>query len=219
MDSRAVLEFAPSTFHPFTMRAFFLVAAAYLCGSLPIGVWVGRRVGVDVRQTGSGNIGATNVTRSAGVWAGLLTLLGDVAKGAVPAAVARLLLTDPWLIALMGVAAVCGHLFSMFLRFSGGKGVATAFGVFVILTPAAAECSGLLFALVAVSTRYVSLASMLAAVTLPVIAVVFGYSVPFCGAATIVAGSILLRHRENLMRLRRGAEPRFRIRRREDSSL
>jgi glycerol-3-phosphate acyltransferase PlsY len=176
-------------------------------------------LGVDVRQTGSRNIGATNVARTAGARAGLLTLLGDVVKGAVPAAVARLLLTDPWVMAPMGVAAVCGHLFSVFLRFSGGKGVATAFGVFVILTPAAAACSAVLFALVAVSTRYVSLASMLAALTLPAVAVVFGYPAPFCGAAAIVAGSILVRHRENLMRLRRGMEPRFRIGRREPSSL
>jgi glycerol-3-phosphate acyltransferase PlsY len=201
------------------MRAFFLLAAAYLCGALPIGVWVGRRVGVDVRQTGSGNIGATNVARTAGAWAGLLTLIGDVAKGAVPAAVALFLLINPWLIALTGVAAVCGHLFSAFLRFSGGKGVATAFGVFVILTPAAAACSAVVFALAAVSTRYVSLASMLAALALPAGAVAFGYPAPFRAAAAIVAACVLMRHRQNLVRLRRGVEPRFRIGGRAPSGL
>jgi glycerol-3-phosphate acyltransferase PlsY len=195
------------------MPAVVLIAAAYLCGSLPIGVWVGRWVGIDVRQTGSGNIGATNVTRTAGARAGLLTLLGDVAKGAIPAAAARLLLSDAWLSALTGVAAVCGHLFSVFLRFSGGKGVATAFGVFALLTPAAAACSAVVFALVAVWTHYISLASVLAALGLPLAAVVFGYPAPLCGAATIVAGSIVLRHRENLARLCRGVEPQFRIQR------
>ena len=199
------------------MQAVFLIAAAYLCGSLPIGVWVGYWVGVDVRQRGSGNIGATNVTRTAGARAGLLALLGDVAKGAVPAAVARLLLTDARLIALTGVAAVCGHLFSIFLRFSGGKGVATAFGVFAVLTPAATACSAVVFALVAVSTHYISLASLLAVLALPVVAVIFGYAAPLCGAATIVAGSIVLRHRGNLVRLWHGAEPRFRIQHRKAS--
>ncbi|HVO22778.1 MAG TPA: glycerol-3-phosphate 1-O-acyltransferase PlsY [Candidatus Margulisiibacteriota bacterium] len=196
------------------MRAVFLIAMAYLCGSLPIGVWVGGWVGIDIRQAGSGNIGATNVTRTAGARAGLLTLLGDLAKGALPAALARLLLTDPWLTALTAVAAVCGHLFSVFLHFSGGKGVATAFGAFVLLTPAAAVCSAVLFALVAVTTHYVSLASMLAALALPVVAVVFGYPAPLCGAATVVAGGIVLRHRANLVRLWHGVEPRFRIHRR-----
>jgi acyl phosphate:glycerol-3-phosphate acyltransferase len=208
---RSVLEFITSAFHPFSMQALVLVVAAYLCGSLPIGVWAASRVGVDVRQTGSGNIGATNVTRSAGARAGLLTLLGDVAKGAVPAALARLLLSDVWLIALTGVAAVCGHLFPAFLRFSGGKGVATAFGVFMLLTPAAAACSAAVFAFVALSTHYISLASMLAALALPLTAVVLGYSGPLCGATVLVGCGIVLRHRENLVRLWHGAEPRFRI--------
>lgn len=199
------------------MRALFLIAIAYLCGSLPIGVWVGRWLGVDIRQTGSGNIGATNVTRTAGARAGLLTLCGDVAKGAFPAAMGRLFLTDPWPVALIGVAAVCGHLFSLLLRFSGGKGVATAFGVFVVLTPAAATCCAALFALVAVWTQYVSLASILAALALPLAAGAFGYPPPFSGAAALVASAIVVRHRENLLRLWHGAEPRFRPRRRAAS--
>ena len=192
------------------MQAGLLIVAAYLCGSLPLGLWVGRWLGVDVRRVGSGNIGATNVARTVGKRAGLLTLLGDVAKGVVPALLARLLLTDEWLIALTGLVAVFGHLFSIFLKFSGGKGVATAFGVFVILTPLAAALSALLFGVVAFSTRYVSLASILAAAALPVIAAACRYPVPLSIAAATVAISVVLRHRDNLSRLRLGKEPRFR---------
>jgi glycerol-3-phosphate acyltransferase PlsY len=193
------------------MRVLLLIGAAYICGSLPIGVWVGRWSGVDVRRRGSGNIGATNVARTAGAGAGLLTLLGDVGKGVIAAAAARLLLNDPWLIALCALAAVCGHLFSIFLHFSGGKGVATAFGVFLVLTPAAAALSAVVFTVTASSTRYASLASMLAALALPLIAFACAYPVPLYLTAAIVAAIIILRHRDNLSRLRRGVEPRFRI--------
>jgi glycerol-3-phosphate acyltransferase PlsY len=195
------------------MLAAVLIGAAYLCGSLPIGVWVGRWVGVDVRRSGSGNIGATNVARTAGGRAGLLTLLGDVAKGILPTALARLLLADPWLLALTGVAAVFGHLFSVFLRFAGGKGVATAFGVFLVLTPAAAALSAVVFAAAAFWTRYVSMASVLAAVTLPILIFLWGYTSPFQVAAVAVAVSVVMRHRDNLSRLRRGLEPQFNVRR------
>jgi glycerol-3-phosphate acyltransferase PlsY len=194
------------------MGAVLLIAAAYLCGSLPIGAWVGRWVGVDVRSSGSGNIGATNVARIAGGRAGMLTLLGDVSKGVIPATLARLLLVDPRLIALTGLAAIFGHLFSLFLRFSGGKGVATAFGVFIVLTPAAAALSAALFAVVGFSTRYVSVASMLAALALPVMTWVCEYPPPLALAAAAVAAIIILRHRDNLSRLRRGEEPRFQAR-------
>ena len=191
------------------MVATLLVVAAYLCGSLPIGVWVARRAGVDVRSRGSGNIGATNVARTVGRHAGMLTLLGDVAKGIAPAVLARVCGGDPWLVALTGLAAVYGHLFSVFLQFSGGKGVATAFGVFIILTPLAAVCSALCFALVAFATRYVSLASVVAALVLPAVVVTTGYPTPLSVAAALVGASIVLRHRANLSRLRRGTEPRF----------
>ena len=195
-----------------------MVAVAYLCGSLPFGVWVGRWAGVDVRYAGSGNIGATNVARTAGRRAGLLTLVGDVAKGALPTVLARLLFVDAWVIALVGLAAVCGHLFSVFLRFSGGKGVATAFGVFVILTPVAAVLSAVVFTAAAISTRYVSLASMLGALSLPVTAVACSYPISSCIAAALVSTIVILRHRDNLSRLFRGAEPQFRVRRRDQKS-
>ena len=196
------------------MSTVCMVAVAYFCGSLPVGVWVGRWAGVDVRRAGSGNIGATNVARTAGRRAGLLTLVADIAKGALPAGLARLLFVDPRILALVGVAAVCGHLFSLFLRFSGGKGVATAFGVFAVLTPVAALLSALVFTVAVVSTRYVSLASMLAAVALSIGVVACTYPTSLRFGAAAVSATIILRHRDNLARLLRGVEPQLGSRRR-----
>jgi acyl phosphate:glycerol-3-phosphate acyltransferase len=194
------------------MYAALLIAAAYLCGSLPTGVWLGRRAGVDVRRSGSGNIGATNVARTAGMRLAVLTLVGDVAKGFVPVMVARVTLADSWLIAAVGLAAFFGHIFSIFLHFSGGKGVATALGVFLALAPAAVAPCVVVFALTARMTRYVSVASISAAVALPIATVVWAHPPATSTAALIVAVAILLTHRDNLMRLRRGTEPTFRMR-------
>jgi glycerol-3-phosphate acyltransferase PlsY len=189
-----------------------LVVTAYLCGSIPTGLWIGRWVGVDVRARGSGNIGATNVVRSAGIWAGLLTLAGDVGKGCAPVVVARVLLSDQSLVVLVGLAAFFGHIYSVFLNFSGGKGVATGFGVFAGLTPAPAMTCLIVFAAVAGASRYVSVASILAAAVLPLMVVACGYAWPTRVAASVVAVVIVVRHRENLSRLWRGTEPKFRSR-------
>jgi glycerol-3-phosphate acyltransferase PlsY len=191
------------------MLAAFLILAAYLCGSLPTGVWLARLAGVDVRRAGSGNIGATNVARTAGLRPALLTLAGDVAKGFVPTVIAGVLLADLRLVALVALAAFFGHIFSVFLRFSGGKGVATGFGVFLALAPSAALLAALVFAAVAVAMRYVSLASVLAAVSLPVASVALGATPAVWAAALIICVTIVFRHRDNLSRLRRGVEPRF----------
>jgi acyl phosphate:glycerol-3-phosphate acyltransferase len=196
------------------MKTVCMVAVAYLFGSLPVGVWVGRWAGVDVRHAGSGNIGATNVARTVGRRAGLLTLFADVAKGALPAVLARLLFVDAGVLALVGLAAVCGHVFSVFLRFSGGKGVATAFGAFAVLTPVAAALSAAVFAAAAISTRYVSLASMLGAFALPISAVACRYPMSLCIVAAVVSTMIILRHRDNLARLIRGVEPQFGVQQR-----
>jgi glycerol-3-phosphate acyltransferase PlsY len=195
------------------MLAAFLVVAAYLCGSLPTGVWLGRLAGVDVRRAGSGNIGATNVARTVGLRPALLTLAGDVAKGFVPAVIARALLPDARLVALVAVAAFFGHICSVFLRFSGGKGVATGFGVFLALAPGAAFVAAVVFAAVAVATRYVSLASVLAALSLPVATVAVGATPAAWAAALMICTTIVFRHRDNLSRLRRGSEPKFQYRR------
>ena len=192
------------------MATVLLGVLAYLCGSLPTGVWFGRWAGVDVRRSGSGNIGATNVARTAGVRLALLTLICDIAKGFVPTVIARALLVDPWLVQFVGLAAFFGHIYSVFLRFSVGKGVATGFGVFLGLAPIAAVVCVAVFAAVAFSTRYVSLASMAAAASLPVASVLAGYGIPTCASGLVIGAVIVARHRDNLGRLRRGVEPKFR---------
>ncbi len=193
------------------MRIPLLIALGYLCGALPTGVWFGRRAGIDVKRAGSGNIGATNVARTAGARAGLLTLFCDVAKGFVPAVLARALTSDLWLAMGVGLAAFVGHVLPVFSRFAGGKGVATGFGVFAALAPAAASASFVVFLAVAFSTRYVSLASISAAATLPLACVALQVARPFSVGAFVVAAIILVRHRENLRRLRTGLEPKFRL--------
>jgi acyl phosphate:glycerol-3-phosphate acyltransferase len=194
------------------MRTALLVAIGYLCGSLPTGAWFGRRAGVDVRRRGSGNIGATNVARTVGAGAGLLTLVCDIAKGSVPTLLAGTFTPDQnWLAVLVGIAAVVGHVFPVFSRFAGGKGVATGFGVFVPLAPAAAMASLVAFLAVAFWTRYVSVAAMLAAATLPLACVALRYATPIWAGALVIAAIILVRHRANLSRLRKGLEPKFRL--------
>jgi acyl phosphate:glycerol-3-phosphate acyltransferase len=189
-----------------------LLALAYLCGSIPSGVLLARRRGIDVRQSGSGNIGATNVARSAGMGLGILTLLLDVLKGFVPTLIARIALSDAWAVGAVGLAAFAGHLFPVFLRFSGGKGVATAGGVYLALAPAALGISITVFTVAAVLSRYVSLASVLASVALPIACLGLGYPPSTSLFAGVVAVLIVLRHRSNLRRLIRGDEPPFRAR-------
>ena len=194
------------------MRTALLVGFAYLCGSVPWGVVWGRTAGVDIRRAGSGNIGATNVARIAGARPALLTLLADVAKGLVPTLLARFLLSDAWLVAAVGLTAFFGHIFSVFLRFSGGKGVATGSGVFLSLAPAPLAVCAAIFVAVGWSTGYVSLASVTASGALPVAVALLGYRGPTLAAAVVISAVIIIRHRDNLVRLYNGTEPKFRVR-------
>src|SRR6185503_16381025 len=165
------------------MKPALLVVAAYLLGSIPFGYLIVRsRVGADVRKTGSGGTGATNVSRSAGKWAGLLTLILDALKGVAVVAIARMLLglavlpdganqvassAASWWLGLAAVFAILGHIFPIWLGFRGGKGVATGVGVFVMLAPLAVVLAALVFAVIVGLTRYVSLGSIVAAATIP----------------------------------------------------
>ena len=175
-------------------------------------MWLGRWAGVDVRHSGSGNIGATNVARTVGARPALVTLIVDIAKGVVPTVLARAVLADERAVALVGLSAFFGHIFSVFLRFSGGKGVATGFGVFLGLAPLSAGMALLVFTVVAFSTRYVSAASMSAAATLPLACAAFGYPSATSSAAVVVAVVIIMRHRQNLSRLLDGEESKFQVR-------
>lgn len=186
-----------------------LVVAAYLIGGIPSGVWLARLAGIDVRRQGSGNIGATNVARTAGLRLGLFTLVADLTKGALPTTVALLWTSNAPIACIAGGAAVVGHLLPPLLSFRGGKGVATAAGVFLVLAPAALLAAIAVFAATVLTTRYVSLASILAALTLPVAAGLLAYPIQITVLAVLIAGAILVRHRSNLERLRRGEEPKF----------
>jgi glycerol-3-phosphate acyltransferase PlsY len=195
--------------------ALLLVVLGYLCGSIPSGLLLARRAGIDVRRTGSGNIGAANVARSAGIRLGLATLLADAMKGAAPVLLARALTGDEAVAAAAGVAAFVGHVFPVTLRFAGGKGVATALGVLATLTPLAAAAAAAVFLLAALTCRYVSLASVLGALTAPLAVAALGEPPPVVAAAVAMSVLIVVRHRDNFARLRAGTEPRFSLHKRQ----
>jgi glycerol-3-phosphate acyltransferase PlsY len=191
------------------MPLFFLLAA-YLIGSIPSGLLLARTMGIDVRRSGSGNIGATNVTRLAGKRLGILTLLADMIKGIVPMLLARQLLggqeeMQSWVI-LCGIAAFLGHLFPLYLKFRGGKGVATAMGIFLVMQPLAVLFCLAVFATVVKLFGYVSLGSLTAAALMPVFVWLLGGESSTLMAATVIALLIWLRHRDNIARLLRGQE-------------
>jgi glycerol-3-phosphate acyltransferase PlsY len=189
------------------------VPLAYVIGSFPTGVIVGKALGVDVRTAGSRNIGATNVARLLGRSAGLFTLLGDVGKGVAAVAIARALGGGDVIVHAAAVAALLGHVFSVFLRFAGGKGVATGFGACLALAPAAMMLPLAVFGLAFVTTRIVSLASLAGGAALPFAMALAGAGRASVIVAAIVAVVIVLRHQDNLQRLYRGVEPRFGSRR------
>ena len=172
--------------------------AAYLLGAIPVGYLVARGFGViDIRSHGSGNIGAANVLRTAGRWPGLLTLGGDIAKG--------------YLAVLVGaaVAAIVGNCWSVYLRFRGGKGVATGLGAFLNVAPWATAPAALVWLVTAITFRYVSLASLMAALCVPIGALVLGYPRESVAACAVAAAIIGYRHRDNVERLLAGTERRL----------
>jgi glycerol-3-phosphate acyltransferase PlsY len=193
------------------MDILLLVVFAYLLGSVPIGFLLGSLSGLDIRRAGSGNIGATNVARVVGKRQGLVTLLGDVAKGFIPAFLSLQMGYNLPVTGLIALAAFVGHLYPVFLRFRGGKGVATAFGVFLGLAPMAALVLGAVFLIVALVSRLVSLASLVAASLAPVVFWLFSYPLLLVGLSLFISLWIILRHRENIQRLRSGAEPKFNL--------
>ena len=186
--------------------------SGYLLGSIPFGFLIYRcSRGKDIRLTGSGNTGATNVLRSAGYVAGAATLILDAGKGWASVAIAsRLSQSNPAVIGTAALAAIAGHCFSVFLRFRGGKGVATGLGAFLGISVPAILISALIFITVVMVARYVSLASMSAAGAFPLVLLAFNQrSVPLLLAAFASAALIIGRHRGNIQRLRTGAEPRI----------
>ena len=190
------------------MNEVVIVALGYLAGSIPFAFLLARRRGVDLRFAGSGNVGAANVLRTSGVSSAVLALFLDAAKGSVAVLLAQRFSVEPATPVAGGLAAVIGHIYPVWLGFRGGKGVATAGGVFVMLTPTAVAMAGGVFALAIWVTRYVSVGSMAAAVTLAVTtAAMDGPAAVVVG--TVLAGLIIIhRHRGNLARVMAGTERR-----------
>lgn len=199
-----------------SMTLLAIPIASYLLGSIPFGLLLTKAFGRgDVRKAGSGNIGATNVARAAGLLAGVFTLVLDGAKGAGAVLLAEKLSNDSatWMM-IAAFAALLGHCFPVWLKFKGGKGVATAAGVFLVLSPLACLAAVILFILVVIFWRYVSLGSVSAAAAMPLL-VYFLWAPRHAPPPSVTIGAvaasllIIFKHRGNLQRLLEGAEPRF----------
>ena len=186
-----------------------LCLISYLVGSIPFGVILAKVQHVDIRKQGSGNIGATNVARVLGKKSGLLTLLGDVVKGLLVVLGASQFYDKPLLIALAGLMVFLGHLFSIFLKFQGGKGVATSLGLFSYIMPWATLCAVGVFASCLWISGYVSIGLIMAAISLPLFAIYFKLPLPYIYLAVIVGLFTLQRHHGNILRLIEGAETKF----------
>jgi glycerol-3-phosphate acyltransferase PlsY len=186
--------------------------ASYLLGSVSTGLVLARLFSAtDIRSGGSGNIGATNVMRLLGRKFGVLTLLGDGLKGFLPVYIGAQLFTgaggsDYLALSIFGLAAFLGHLYPVYLKFKGGKGVATAFGVFAYFAPGALAPVLVLFVIIVAVSRYVSLGSLSAAALLPLLLIACAYPLPVIGMGLCMGMLIFMKHKDNIQRLLQGTE-------------
>ncbi len=188
------------------MLTVILVLLGYLLGSVPTGYLVGRAFGVDVRTVGSGNIGTANVLRAAGKWAAILTLVGDMLKGFAPVVVARAATDDLWVHAGVALAAVVGHCWPVFLKFKGGKAVATGAGTSIGLAPVVGLGLFAFWWAVVLVSRYTSLGAIAVMIVSPVVFLLTGQPLAYV-VYTVVGGALVLwRHRENARALIGGTE-------------
>jgi glycerol-3-phosphate acyltransferase PlsY len=188
----------------------FIVAAAtaYLLGSIPFAFLLARRRGIDLRRAGSGNVGASNVLRTSGVSLAVLAIALDGLKGTLAVLIAERVSAVPAAPVAAGLASVVGHVYPVWLRFHGGKGVATAAGVFTLLAPAALTAAAAVFAIAVVATRVISVGSVSAAVTLPIATALMDAPGLVVAGAVLAAAIIVYSHRANLARLVAGTERR-----------
>lgn len=192
------------------MEVVLAVALSYLLGSVPFGLILGRVLqGVDVRQYGSGSIGATNVWRVAGPFVAVLVLIADAGKGVASVLVGRYLGGGTNAAIAAGLAGVVGHNWPVFLGFRGGRGAATAAGVFACLSPAPLGCTLGIWLLIVATTRYVSLGSIIGALSMPAFVWAWGGPTELVGAAAFAAAAVVWRHRPNIERLLAGKELRL----------
>jgi len=193
-----------------TLLAVAIVALAYLMGAIPTGLLVARLRGIDIQRTGSGNIGATNVLRAVGPWAALVVVLVDPLKGVLAVLIPSLLGLGSWWVAAAALAAVVGNGFNVFLRFRGGKGVATSLGVFLVIDPWVTLTAAVIFAFALAYGRMVSLASLVAVSSAPFMLLMLGdTNAPKVLLVFALAGLMVWRHRDNVDRLARGVENRL----------
>lgn len=191
------------------MEEALAVTVAYLVGSVPFAYLLSRRRGVDLRRVGSGNVGATNVLRTSGVRAAVLAVVLDGVKGAAAVLLAQRLVGGGAAVPVAaGLASVVGHIYPVWLHFRGGKGVATAAGVFAVLTPAALGLAGAVFLVVVWTTRYISMGSLAGAATLTATAVFTDAPTVVAVGASVALALIMFRHRANVRRLLAGTERR-----------
>lgn len=187
------------------------VVVIYLIAAIPTGLLLARVMGgEDVRQKGSGNIGATNVYRVAGKLAGVLTLVGDTLKGYLPLlALTTWLNPTPAQVGIAAAVAIVGHCYPIYLRFRGGKGVATALGIFLVLSPMAVLGAAIVFVIAVALSRFISLGSVLAALSAPLLILMLGHPQPIFLGTLFIAALVVWRHRTNIRRLLDGTENRF----------
>ncbi|HTS67061.1 MAG TPA: glycerol-3-phosphate 1-O-acyltransferase PlsY [Candidatus Acidoferrales bacterium] len=196
------------------MTPLLVLAIAYLLGAIPFGyLLVKWKTGADVRSKGSGNIGATNVMRTTGRATGIATLLLDIAKGYFAVWIADRLTHGDWLaMSAAALAVMAGHAFPVFLRFQGGKAVASFVGAFLCLTPLALAVEVIVFVVIVAWTRYISMGSIIGAATFPLaVWLVARAPIPALAASVVAAGFIIYRHRSNIERLRSGTENMFKF--------
>lgn len=197
-----------------TSAAAIVLILAYLIGSIPFGVILGRAwTGVDVRKHGSGNIGATNVLRTLGLRFAAATFVLDAGKGAVAVLLARAIGAGHGVAALAGLLAVVGHNWPVFLDFRGGKGIATSWGFITATVPAAGLAFALIWVAIVIVTRYASLGSMIGATATPIVCLLVSAPWQYVAACTVVAVFAVLRHGANIRRLRAGNENRISFKR------
>ena len=203
------------------MKTFILIVIAYILGSIPNALWIGKVFkGIDVREHGSKNTGSTNAARVLGAKLGILTLILDISKGAIPVTLSFFMKADllenmtgissldP---IMVGIFAIIGHSFSLFMKFKGGKAVATTVGVFTVLVPKALLLAAVVFFVIFAVTRYVSVSSITAAISLPIFIFFLYWDVTYTIFGGIIAILIIVKHKSNIQRLLNGTESKFTI--------
>ncbi len=197
-------------------QCIMFIVTAYLLGSIPFGKLIAKRVArINITQRGSGNIGATNVARELGITWGLVTLFLDMLKGFLPVFLYAHYILQAGIefetcLSAIGLAALLGHQFSIFMRFRGGKGVATAIGIYLVISPLACLMAVIVFILTVYKWDFVSLGSMFAAIVMPGLLALFGKSQPLVTTSIIVAALICFKHKGNIKRLVKGEERKWR---------